>query len=105
MDKDRRRPFSCWGDRARNQLDTRSGLDCTEEERHRCLALTLEDAVDRPSAVLDESGRGERGAVTADADKGPRQPHLGCLCEIDNLRNVGEVVAGKSDDIRPPTVK
>ena len=71
----------------------------------RRFALALEDAVDRPSAVLDESARGERGAVPADADKGLRQPRLGRLGEIDDLRNVGEVVAGKSDDIGPPAVE
>ena len=55
--------------------------------------------------ALDERGRGERGAVPADADEdlgktGPRG-----LCEIDDLRNVGEVVAREGDDIGPPATQ
>ena len=48
---------------------------------------------------------GERGAVPADADKRRRQPSLRRLRQIDDLRNVGEVVAGKGDDVRPPAVE
>ena len=54
--------------------------------------------------MLDQGGGGERGAVPADADKSLGLPSLGRLCQIDDLRDVGEIVAGKGDDIRPPTV-
>ena len=52
--------------------------------------------------MLYEGAGRKRGAVTADADKNPRQPRLRRLCEINNRRNIGEVVAGKRDDIRAP---
>ena len=40
--------------------------------------------------------------MPANADECPR---IACLCrlrEIDDLRNVRQVVAGKRDDVRPP---
>src|SRR6516162_4476446 len=55
--------------------------------------------------MLDEGARGERGAVPADANKGPWQPLLRRLCKIDDLWNISEVIAGKSNNIRPPAIE
>src|SRR5438445_13671339 len=55
--------------------------------------------------MLDEGGRGEGGAVSPNTDKGLRQARLRRLRKVDDLRNVGEVVARKSDDIRPPALE
>ena len=105
MDKAGRRPLSRRGDRTGNRCDIPSPLDRGEEQRHRRLALALEDAVDGTRPVLDQGARGKRGAVPANADEGPRQACLRRLGKIDDLRDVREVVAGKSDDIRPPAVE
>ena len=86
LDKAGLRPFAACGDRARNQFDTRPGLDRGEQQRHRRLALALEHAVDRACAMLDQSARGERSAVTADADEDVGQPRLCRFCQVDDLR-------------------
>ena len=40
--------------------------------------------------------------MAADADESARQRAFGGLREVDDLRHIGEVVAGKSDEIRLP---
>ena len=105
LDKARRRPLSRPGDRTGNRSDIPPPLDRAEKQRHSRLALALEDAVDGTRAMLDQSARGERGAVPADADKGLRQAGFCRFREIDDLRDVREVVAGKSDDIWPPALE
>src|SRR5271169_2633722 len=82
LDKAGRRPLSRRGDRTWNRSDIPSALDCIQKQRHPRLALAFEDAVDRPRPVLDQRACGERGAVSSDADKSPRQPRLRRLCKI-----------------------
>jgi hypothetical protein len=52
-------------------------------------------------AMLDDRRRDKGGAVPADADDGARQERLRRLGEVDDLRQVGEVVAREGDDFRP----
>jgi hypothetical protein len=52
--------------------------------------------------MLDDRLCGERGAVSADADKAVRQHGSGPLREVDDLRDIGEIVAGKGDEVGPP---
>ena len=54
--------------------------------------------------MLEDCAGDKRRAVAANADRGARQPGLCRLGEIDDLRDVGEVVARQRDDIRPPRV-
>ena len=55
-----------------------------------------------PSPCSQDRARDEGGAVAADADERARQLRLRRLGEVDDLRNVGEVVARERDDVRPP---
>ena len=55
-----------------------------------------------PSPCSRMARRGERGAVASDTDERARQGKLGRLRQIDDLGHVGEVVAGKGDEIRLP---
>src|SRR5271169_1907995 len=82
LDKAGRRSLSRCGDRTWNRSDIPSALDRIEKQRQSRLALAFEDAVDRPRPVLDQRACGERGAVSSDADKSPRQPRLRRLCKI-----------------------
>jgi len=68
------------------------------------LAFPLQHTVDCAVAMRDDRRRGEGGAVAADADEGQREARLGGACEIDDLRDVGEVVAGEGDRFRPPAL-
>ena len=43
--------------------------------------------------------------MSADANVNPPPACLGRLCEIDDLGHVGEVVAGKRDDVGAPAVE
>jgi hypothetical protein len=40
--------------------------------------------------------------VAADADEDARQHRLGFLGKVDNLRDIGEIVAGESNQVRLP---
>jgi hypothetical protein len=42
--------------------------------------------------------------VSADKHKDIRPPSLGLLGQVDDLRDVGEVIAGKRDHVGPPVV-
>jgi len=66
------------------------------------LALALEHAIDGALAVFQNGLRGEGGAVAADADERTWQSKLRNLRQIDDLGHIGEVVAGKCDEIRLP---
>ena len=66
------------------------------------LALAFQDAIDRALAVLEDGGRSEGCAVAPDTDEGARQDDPGSLRQIDDLRHVGEVVAGERDEVRLP---
>ena len=57
-----------------------------------------------PSPCSRIAGGDERGAVPADADENARQPRLRRLREVDDLRNVRQVVAREGDDIGPPSL-
>ena len=46
--------------------------------------------------------RNERNAVTTDADESIRQDGARGAGQLDNFRNVGKIVAGKCDYVRPP---
>jgi hypothetical protein len=52
--------------------------------------------------VLDQRACGEGGAVAADADERARQRRPGPPGEIDDLRDIGEIVAGEGDDVGRP---
>ena len=66
------------------------------------LALALEHAIDGALAVFQNGLRSERDAVAADADERARQCKLRKLRQIDDLGHIGEVIAGKGDEIRLP---
>ena len=40
--------------------------------------------------------------MSADADKGPGKARLCCLRQIDDLRDICQIVAGERDDVWPP---
>ena len=103
VDEARRRPLAVRGHDAGHRGDIAAGLERREQQRDRRLALALEDAVDRAIAMRHQRLGGERGAVSADADKGVRQPRLRRLCEIDDLGHVGQVVARKGDELPAAT--
>jgi hypothetical protein len=66
------------------------------------LALALEHAIDGAFAMFQNGLRGEGSAVAADADEGAWQSKLRSFRQIDDLGHIGEVVAGKGDEIRLP---
>ena len=104
VDKAGRRAFAGSGDGSGNRDRVVAGLDCREQQRHRRLALALEHAVNRAPAMRDDGGRGEGRAVTADADEDAGEARFRRFGEIDDLGDIGQVVAGKRDDIRPPAL-
>ena len=67
-------------------------------------AFPLQDAVDGALGVLENSGRRERDTVSADKHKDIRPPSLGLLGQVDDLGDVGEVIARKRDHVGPPVV-
>ena len=103
LDEARPRTLAVRGDRPGHLGDcaavARDGIEQLDDAR---LALALEHAIDGALAVLQDGIRDEGGAVAADADEGARQRKPGRLRQIDDLGHVGEVVAGKGDEIRLP---
>ena len=104
MDKTGRRSLAGGADGARRCGEVGAGLDRGEQRRQPGLALAAQHAIDRPLAMLKDRLGDKRGAVPADTDHGARQTRLRRLGEVDDLRDVGEVVAGEQDDIRPPHI-
>ena len=102
VDEDRPRPLALRRDRARHGGERAPGLEGREEGRKRRLALALEHAVDRAVRVGEERGGDERGAVAADHDRRGGEVLLRGLGQIDDLGDVGEVVAGEDDHVRAP---
>jgi hypothetical protein len=49
--------------------------------------------------MIEEGTRDERGTMASDEDDGVGQELLGELCEIYDLGNVREVIAGEADCI------
>ena len=101
MDKAGGRPLARFGDSSRRGGKIGAGLDRGEERRQPRFALAAQHAIDGAPAMLDDRRRDKGRAVPADADDGARQKRLRRLGEVDDLRDVGEVVARKGDDIRP----
>jgi hypothetical protein len=106
VDKARRRSLAPGRDRAG---DGRGGAaparDRGQELGDRRLALAFEDAIDRPRAMLEDRRGGKGGAVPAHHDEAFWQQRLGALREVDDLRNIGEVVAREADDIGAPRLQ
>src|SRR5436190_15950492 len=100
MDEAGRGPFAI---RANGSGNFRYGvavaLDSFEQLDDPGFSLALEHAIDRALTVLDDRARGKRGAVSTDADEAARQRGLGPLREVDDLRHIGQVVAGKGDQV------
>ena len=71
----------------------RPRLDRSKHERHSCLALAFQHA-NCALPMLNQRCCGEGGAVSADADKGPGKARLCCLRQIDDLRDICQIVAG-----------
>ena len=68
------------------------------------LALAAQNAVYGAIAVGQQFARGEGRAVAADEDEGVRQAPLGGLGQIDDLRQIRQVVEGKCNDLRLPAL-
>ncbi len=100
MNKDGRRPFALGGDNPRHRQQVAPARHRFEQQRHCRFALTLEHAIDRAIAMGDDRGGGERCAVPADTDEHIGKARFGGLGQIDDFRDIGEVVAGERDDIR-----
>ena len=74
------------------------------ELRNRGFAFPFEHAVDRSPGMLEQVARHERGAVSAEEDEHPRMPRSRGLCQVNQLRNIGQIVAGECHDIGAPLV-
>ena len=68
----------------------------------RGLPFALEHAIDRPLGVFEKFLGRERRTVTADHDPRPRQNLFREFGEIEDFRNVRQIIAGKPDDVRLP---
>ena len=104
MDKARRRALGHGGNGTRDRGHIRPRLDRGKHERHSCLALAFQHA-NCALPMLNQRCCGEGGAVSADADKGPGKARLCCLRQIDDLRDICQIVAGERDDVWPPDVE
>jgi len=77
-------------------------VDDIHERDNPRLAFTFEHAINRPFSVRDERVRRERGTVSSNTDKAVWKGCFGLLGEVNDFRDVGEVVARESNEIRPP---
>ena len=103
LDEARPRTLAVSGDGAGHFGDCAAvALDGFKQLDDGRLALALEHAIDGALAVFKNGARGEGGAVAADADERAWQTKLRRLRQIDDLGHIGEVVAGKGDEIRLP---
>ena len=99
----RRRTFAVCGHRAGHGSDGIAiMLDRRQERDDTGFAFALEHAIDGAFAMIHNCLCGERSAVAADADETARQFAFGRLGKVDDLRDIGEIVAGKSHEVGPP---
>ena len=68
------------------------------------LAFALEHAVDRSLGMLEQVAGHERGAVAAHEDEGLRTQRPRGPCQVDQLGNVRQIVAGECHNIGSPLV-
>src|ERR1051326_6307719 len=102
MHKAGRRTLAGRLNHARHGREIGPGLDRRQERPHAGLALAAQHAVDRAFAMVEDRLGDKGGAVAADADDDARQPGFSLLREIDDFRDVSEVIAREGDEVRPP---
>src|SRR5579859_7603875 len=89
--------------------DLRNGLTVVfngiQQKRHDRLAFTFDDAIDRAVSMCEEFFRDKGCAVASYQHEAVRCIQRGEFAEVDDLRDIGEIIAGEGYDIRLPVIE
>ena len=77
---------------------------CVEQRDDAGFSFAFQDAINRAVPVLENLLSGERRAVAADENEGIGKLRARSLREIEDFRDVGEVIARERDDVGLPLI-